>query len=283
MEKLALMQNLNLAPDSAIYLLISGINSRSLREIAASLNSQSIDAFLDSMHQITSVSRNKNMNIEAKSIKSEDVQKTTGKITQEAKTTNRDEMYCYCKIPRHSIDDCFKRRRKKQSQAAASSTSSTIFPAPSATVSTVEVTMEDHTVALVHSYVDTGSPISFVKSSIYYKFYQKSTESLELPILRYKALNNKSVTIYGTINSKLTLEQLPNQLLEIYLHVLKDDNLAMDLILSRDFLNSHDITAVYRPATDGKNLSSPAFPKALLQVLACSETTTETIDANLKI
>lgn len=50
------MYSLDLPEESAIHLIISGIGNRSLREIAVSLKSETVDNFLEEMQQITSVS-----------------------------------------------------------------------------------------------------------------------------------------------------------------------------------------------------------------------------------
>lgn len=104
MAKLSLMHNLNLDDNSIIHLMISGIQSRSLRETAASLNSASIYHFLNSMHQITSVSAdiNKRFAADAKSTKSKDAAGTSSSKGSTTKQNGRDNQFCiYCKQREH--------------------------------------------------------------------------------------------------------------------------------------------------------------------------------------
>lgn len=115
MEKLTLMHDLNLSQESTIHLLISGIGSRSLRETAAALNAESVDSFLDSIHQITSVSieHNKRFVNEFKSKGKDSTQKNGSKATQGQKSQSKDDVCHYCKIPGHTLENCYKRRRKE--------------------------------------------------------------------------------------------------------------------------------------------------------------------------
>lgn len=96
MDKLSLMHNLNLDEGSTIHLVISGIQSRSLRETAASLNSSSIDRFLDSMHQITSVSADtdKKLPAEAKSFKSKEVASKSSSREGPANQKGKGDQFC---------------------------------------------------------------------------------------------------------------------------------------------------------------------------------------------
>lgn len=74
--------------------------------------------------------------------------------------------------------------------------------------------------------------------------------------------------------TSISLKQLDNLELDINLHVLKDENLAKDLIIGRDFLDTHGITVIYQPGEQTIEAPPRAFSESLLQVLACIETCT---------
>ncbi|KYN22637.1 hypothetical protein ALC57_04961 [Trachymyrmex cornetzi] len=197
-EKLTLMHNLGLSQESTIHLLISGIGSRSLRELAASLNAASVDDFLEKMHQIASASLEHDKRHDTKSTKKETVHKPGYKSAVNDKQTEKEgPLVCaHCKKPGHHKDKCWRLRRRDQIEQQTT-TASTPAPTPSipvATVSVDEVTEEDSVIAFVQqpngkniyiqtlalevkslnyvncnlrALVDTGSPISFVKLSIF--------------------------------------------------------------------------------------------------------------------
>ncbi|KYN17781.1 hypothetical protein ALC57_09934 [Trachymyrmex cornetzi] len=298
MDKLTLMHDLDLPQESAIHLLISGILSRSLRETAAALNIESVDSFLDAMHKITSVNTDsdKRLTNDSRSVKLKDMaSKKGGKSSQTTQAEQKDGTpSCrFCKTPGHIIEDCRKRQWKERYQTTPALPSTT---SPPAVVSAVEVTQQDHTVAHVQpqgrnlqlnnialevktfnnvkcdlsTLIDTGSPISFVKPSIYHKFCNETLDALLAPKNEYKALNNLPIGIHGSIVSTIAFDQLKDIDFNIHLHVLKDDNIATDFIVGRDFLDEHRITATYTPKT--KDAPPHAFSKTLLQVLACAET-----------
>ncbi|KYN11232.1 hypothetical protein ALC57_16617 [Trachymyrmex cornetzi] len=191
MDKLTLMHDLNLSPDSAIHLLISGINSRSLRETAAALDLESVDSFLDSMHRITSVTLEpeKRLTTDSKAAKAKE---STYRRAHPVSTSQKDELNTcgFCKIPGHTFENCFKRRRQERLQMTARASPTTpSTTSPTTTVSAVVAVRDDQTIAHVQpksknlyindlalevtalnkvickmsALLDTGSPISFVK------------------------------------------------------------------------------------------------------------------------
>ncbi|KYN22381.1 hypothetical protein ALC57_05223 [Trachymyrmex cornetzi] len=195
MDKLTLMHDLNLSPYSIIHLLISGINSRSLRETAAALDLKSVDSFLDSMHKITSVTLEpeKRLTTDSKAAK---VKKPTyrrgGKPAHPVSTSQKDKPNTcgFCRIPGHTFENCYKRRRQERLQTTAKASPTTPSTTSSTTtVSAVETVRDDQTIAHVQpksknlyindlalevtafnkvickmsALLDTSSPISFVK------------------------------------------------------------------------------------------------------------------------
>ncbi|KYN17400.1 hypothetical protein ALC57_10313 [Trachymyrmex cornetzi] len=223
MEKITLMHNLELSQESTIHLLISGIGSRSLRELATSLKAVSVDEFLDSMHQIASVSFEHDKRSDTKTPRAKDaVYKPRIKAAASGNQSEKGgtAIICtFCKIPGHERDKCFKlQRRKEQStqQASSAPASSSSATVPVATVTADESADDDdaliahvqasgknifiqnlalkvssinNTVCNLRTLVDTGSPISFIKHSIVKKFFYNTRISNSVPKVTYRALN----------------------------------------------------------------------------------------------
>lgn len=55
MDRLALMHGLSLSERDSINMLISGIGNQSLRALAATLRTDTVDEFLDEMHRVAAV------------------------------------------------------------------------------------------------------------------------------------------------------------------------------------------------------------------------------------
>lgn len=105
----------DLSTDSMIHLLISGINSKSLRETAAALPYTSVDEFFDSMHQIASISAEPDRKHPAdqKERTKETSTKTTGRVPTAAKQPKSDLICNYCKKMGHTTADCYKLKKKE--------------------------------------------------------------------------------------------------------------------------------------------------------------------------
>ncbi|KAK2574692.1 hypothetical protein KPH14_012996 [Odynerus spinipes] len=291
MDKLALIHHLNLPEDSIIHLLTGGLGNMSLRAIATSLKVNSVDEFLDAMHQITSVTYEGN---KASSSNSKEQKPKTptcdtcGKMGHHQRQCRKNLQSCvYCKASGHQRENCPKLKAKERASPSAPQNRPTV-----ATVSNDQDDQEKQTVAFVQPEVgitlltdyspfkiiklnnnecsliallDTGSPISFVRLDVYEKFLKGREINLSPPRLSYKALNNKPIDILGSVTTSVCLQQLRDLTLPICLHVLKDNAIATHLILGRDFLEDQKITLKY-VSSDSNNFNT--FPKSLLQILA---------------
>ncbi|XP_011859318.1 PREDICTED: uncharacterized protein LOC105556816 [Vollenhovia emeryi] len=116
--------------------------------------------------------------------------------------------------------------------------------------------------------VDTGSPISFVKPSVVDSYLVEFRKILRKPLLTYKALNNQSVDLEGSLQTTVKFHDVPHPF-PITLHVLKNDELVTDVIVGRDFLDSQGITAIYCPTAKPADGNEQLFSRSLLQILAC--------------
>ncbi|XP_029673030.1 uncharacterized protein LOC115241419 [Formica exsecta] len=203
MDKLALIHNLNLSQDSTIHLLISGIGSRSLREIAASLKVDSVDLFLESMYRITSVSGETDSKLlqTNKNSKSKELAGNCGSCGKSGhlqKNCKNSSFFCaYCKTPGHLRADCFKLKREEQAATSAQTapvaavSATGVIPKDEETVAVVQfdngrnltipdalakITRLNMKDCLLFALVDTDSPISFIKSNVHKKFLDYSVE-----------------------------------------------------------------------------------------------------------
>jgi len=83
--------------------------------------------------------------------------------------------------------------------------------------------------------IDSGSPVSFVRKSVYEKFLDPSVTPLKTSVHSYKALNDSIIGTRGYISSSIKLEVLPN-ITFCDLHILNHNSSATHLLLGRDFI-----------------------------------------------
>ncbi|XP_077258588.1 uncharacterized protein LOC143895393 [Temnothorax americanus] len=284
MDKINLMQSVTLPDTDKIQLIINGIANMAMRGTATALDSTDIDQFLDQMHRITSSCMPKK-NVTSKPQKGRDfaVKKDNQpkvSVSPSSVPVNKDKFCGYCKTKGHVREECFKLKRKEQSQSVAPTASSTTVSAvdiadTTASPTTAAQTTEPTTVACVAeqdrrlelddfqikvialnkvksdlvALVDTGSPISFVRPSVYKKYFE-SSDNATSSHHSYKALNNSPIQISGTVSSELILSPLPEFSASIELNVLLNDCLTMDLIIGMDFIKKHKIKIMYNPTSD---------------------------------
>lgn len=131
MDKLILMKNLKLPERDAIHLLINGIGSRSLRELAAVLKVSTIDEFLEEMHRITSASNEISKKSPILNTKTQGFKVAHPPPSKD--TSQSKDLFCvYCRAKGHLRDDCYKLEKKDKV-----TTSQPVSKVPS-TVATVE-------------------------------------------------------------------------------------------------------------------------------------------------
>lgn len=97
--------------------------------------------------------------------------------------------------------------------------------------------------------LDTDSPVSFIRPSIYSSLFGLSTSSLNMAARSYKALNNTPIQIIGSVSTVIQLLSLPDFSANINLHVLRDDFLSTYMIIGCDFLEKHSISVLYNLST----------------------------------
>lgn len=230
MDKLALMKNLRLADADSIHLLIGGIGSRALRGTAAALRAQTIDEFLEEMNQIADAASDHSRKQSPQQAKTSKAKESGGKAKngqpEKTKPEKENSVCGFCHRKGHLRVNCYKLKTLQGEQ--------TKQPNPVEAVAAVaEEAEETPTVAFVQepkarnltvngtsiriyeinniscslsALLDTGSPISFIKSGVFLKYFQIPLESLKVTPDTYKAINNTPIRLYGSIQATIRLE-----------------------------------------------------------------------------
>ncbi|KMQ90234.1 retrovirus-like pol polyprotein, partial [Lasius niger] len=302
MDKLVLLRNLGLKDKDTIHLLINGIGSRSLRELASTLRVSSVDEFLEEMHNITSASGESQKKFQSFSPKIQSTKPVPSSSNKEA--SQQKEIFCvYCRAKGHTRDECPKLKKKdnpsssrfpnktppvavvEQQEVAASSTSSSSVVAVVSEVPGRKIEINDSKLKVVSinnrecsmwALLDTGSPISLICPSAFKKIFNSDFLSLNsnvfnshgslLSKFRFKGINNVPIMISDLISTSIVLQVLPDFVANIDLHVLKEDSCSLDLIIGRDFIKNNSISVLYNPS--GEDLESKVL---LFQEIASTE------------
>lgn len=287
-QKLKLMHHLKLSEQDKIELLINGIGSLSVRSAAAMLDAQTMDEFLKKMDKATSC-----CGIVAKKSSPVPIRKEKFKDTSSSSTessspsgTSKDVSCAYCKARGHTKDDCFKLKRKDQH--AVSSTSSVAASKSVAAASSgdsgvtvsyedtdaatqvgcvadgstlkldegnpiVEVTSINNSACSLLALIDTGSPASFILSSVHKIFFGQYSKLSKSIHDNFKTLSNANIDVVGFCSAKIGLTSLPNILLKVDLRVIENTSWSTHIVLGRDFLAANKLTLLYSPLSSNDN------------------------------
>lgn len=264
-DKMALTQRLNYSDFDTIHSLIEGITHISIQAAAFAIDTQSLDVFLERMQRMTSscasqlkkfstsVKTNKFKDSSFKSNKSEDIKESSGSFSPQKK-----EVFCaYCRNKGHIKSDCFK-LKKKDPSTKGQSLSSTVAAVENSVMETednlsssVASVMQDHQIIVrdtqvldvdelngspckIFASVDSGSPISFIRRSVFDKFFDLSITPLKSSSNLYRAIDQSIIKSPGFVSSSLKLNVLPNTLLSCDFHVLNHESLSTHILLGRD-------------------------------------------------
>lgn len=125
LQKIKLMNGLQMPEQDRIQLIINGISSLSLRSTAAALQASSIDDFLYQMNRITSacgVISKKTSPLSIRKVKKESPPSSPKKLSE--RKSHQDVWCAYCKAKGHQKPDCFKLKRKERSPNTVGSSES---------------------------------------------------------------------------------------------------------------------------------------------------------------
>lgn len=94
--------------------------------------------------------------------------------------------------------------------------------------------------------IDTGSPVSFIKSCLLANLIAPSADSLKPVTKMLRNLSGESIRVQGVLNTTITLRPLKNRQCNIDLYVLENNVFEGDIILGRDFLEKEKLTLIYK-------------------------------------
>lgn len=277
MDKTDMLHSLNLPDRDVINYLVSGINNMAIKSAAAALPVDNVDDFLKRMHNITASFSEpfKKAFVPPQKIEKDKAKPINGTSVRNspAEKPVKDLFCVYCKRTGHVRDDCFRLKRKEQGQRTATpSTPATVAAAkeddPSASppqvvgaVSNLDRTLEISDTHLkvvaingrpcnLIALLDTGSPCSFVHTTVFERIFDRSSSSLVKANRSLVAINGLPIKTMGTVASSIQFESLPDFTGEIEFLVLQNNVFTVDLVIGRDFLRTHQITVLYSPKAD---------------------------------
>jgi len=265
------MYHLNLTVEDSIHLLIGGISSGSLRATALSLVCNSVEDFLDRMRCVSegfAESEKKSVASAAVYKAKDNTCRNCGKKGHSHQDCRNDLVCFYCKSKGHQQYDCPKLKDKNKTVPNQ--------PRLALTAGAVEEEEEDETsgetVAFIAeedgrqlelsgsiikvnriggqnceltAMVDTGSPASFVKLSIYEQFI-KPYNQMSYTNRKFVNIKKLSLDVVGIVTVDLSLQLLKNKKLSVELYVIRDQAFATDIILGREFILKQKLTVVYK-------------------------------------
>jgi len=273
-EKLKLMQFLKLSKREKIELLADGVKEPSLRRFALNARVNTIPEFIDYIRKITEddailVKRREFGNFRSRPIQSNVSSdklctpcKKRDHLVQECRMA---KITCFkCKQVGHYSSTCPTTKTEPRGtlnhmvQEESTEPMGVPEPAAASSVHMVEngtpyigVRNLGHRDKVFCALVDTGSPISLVRKSIYEKFLGANKLQINANI-HLKGINNLSIKIYGKICDQINLDKLGGYWFDVILLVVDDNTIAFDMLLERDFFRGANIRLVYQ---NGKRLN----------------------------
>jgi len=237
-DKMTLMQQLDLPVPDVINLLVGGISQPMLRATALSLRSDTVEQFLEAMRHITSGMADddrKRLVPEANEKRPTLACRNCGKKGhnhQLSSIISREQLICfYCKVPGHCQYDCpnkkpggttsVRMQPKSSAVAAAVTRTEETEPAVEDAAAEVAAVREPETTLEIASplirisslckrncnlvaLVDTSSPVSFVKDTVHTR--HKGSEFELKPSLRnLRNLCDRPLNIKGTVRVTLLM------------------------------------------------------------------------------
>jgi len=125
--------------------------------------------------------------------------------------------------------------------------------------------------------VDTGSPVSFIKNSVYVRFCKGLKYKLKPSGRNLRNFCDRSLELEGTVRVELKIAALPKLSFEVNLFVISNATLEADIILGREFLQEQKLALIYKPADDQAAIKSSLFTVLPLHVSEDAKNDLETI------
>ncbi|XP_032679538.1 uncharacterized protein LOC116847991 [Odontomachus brunneus] len=109
--------------------------------------------------------------------------------------------------------------------------------------------------------LDTGSPVSFIKSSLCGKLVQDSRLEEDRDVRRFNTLSSHAIDVLGVMRMSIRLSLTFELLLTVDFNVLKSNDFEYDVILGRDFLMDK-LTLSFELSSELKDNCFGEFPRA---------------------
>lgn len=288
-EKLALMNRLDLPVTDSIHLLIGGISQTALRATALSIQADTVENFLEKMRHITEgltdVERKMpfSSGLKAKDAKEVLACRNCGKKGHSHRECRGEATCFYCKSKGHRQFDCPAKKKQRATGGASQVPAASVAAAVTTDQETssvgavqeaateparnqlivsspfVEVCSLGSIKCKLIALIDTGSPVSFVKYSVYQKFIESCNSKLDSPEKTLRNLSNHVIDILGIARSNISLSCLDEIIFAVKLYVMKDNMFESDFILGRDFLAREGLIFVYSPSAIGEQQAVNLF------------------------
>lgn len=278
-DKLSLMQSLSLTEKEKIDLLSDGVKDPILRKLVLSTWLTNVPDFLEHVRRITEDTTSPKREWSAR-IEGQGRFQNKGNDTRQIST----EAICYnCKQTGHLARNCQQQRKMtcfkcgqeghislscpKKGAGTGVSASHVIEQQENAaedgaaTPTTLHINKVDgdeqdkayisvrslsNTNIGLEALIDTGSPVSLIRYSVYKKYFAfkelfkiKGTTSL-------KGVNGSVINIFGKIHDQIILEMIPESWFDIELFVVDDNTMRFDLLLGRKFFSTSKLKLTYQ-------------------------------------
>lgn len=93
--------------------------------------------------------------------------------------------------------------------------------------------------------VDMGSPVSFVKYSVYLKMIKPLGYFLVASKRKFVNIKCLPLDVVGMVTVDLTSRLLKNKQMSVKLYVIRDQAIASDFILGQEFILQEKLTVIY--------------------------------------
>ncbi|XP_070510437.1 uncharacterized protein [Cardiocondyla obscurior] len=296
-NKLSLIRRLNLPVCDTINLLVASIGKASLRATASTIRAETVEKFLEEMRKITAAASEypkRYSNTNSRSFHSKELSarssngrteraKSDGRADKQQSPVQGNQLRCFhCKAPGHRRTDCPSLQRnegvRELKRPASVAAVEDISPASEEEEKPVVAAIDSNNLNLnttacpvktikikgrnddLFALIDTGSPVSFIKN----KAWEKRLTVVEKSMVdrRFFAIDDSVIKPCGKVQTEISFEQWPEKSFKVSLFVLECKKMRCDVVIGRDFLDKHGITATYKPKTwdsEGETLLWPRF------------------------
>jgi len=124
--------------------------------------------------------------------------------------------------------------------------------------------------------IDTGSPVSFIKNSVYVRHCKGPKYKLKPSGRNLRNLCNRPLQLEGTVRVELKIAVLSKLSFEVDLFVISNATLEADIILGREFLQEQKLIFVYKPADNQAAIKTNLFTVLPLHVSEYAKNDLET-------